>query len=449
MVHDQLNPTAEKLYEKAKKHLWQDLNDAGEPPKPQIAASGEGAWSIDINGKKYFEATSVHSCLNLGYAHEELIEAAAEQMKKLAYFTPAKLQAPAIELAAKLSEILQGDYTTFFTTSGTEANEVALKIARQYHIQNGNPNKYKFISHYSGYHGGTLGIQNVSATPVFKSDFPGMMTPGFIHVPPPYEYRPPFGSQKEESIEQSVASYIEQIIQREEPETVAGIFVEPVLFAGGCVIPSPEYLQLLSEICKKYDVLLIVDEVVTGFGKTGKWFGFMHAEGVQPDIVTMAKGLTGAYVPLAATSVSKNIYAKFKGKNNRFRHFSTMGSHPVGCAVALKNIEIIEREQFVDKVSRLGQTILSKLHELKSFDIVGDVRGIGFLYGIELVSNKQTKEPLSNEIMSDIAAACEDKGLHFAMDENVIRLNPPLVSTENDLHFLVDTLTAVIKSFSH
>lgn len=444
------NVNVNELYEKAKKHLWQDLSDSEqETPKPQVAVTGEGAWSIDINGKKHFEATSVHSCLNLGYGHEELIEAATEQMKNLAYFTPAKLQIPAIELATKLSEILQGDYTTFFSTSGSEANEIALKIARQYHIQNGNPSKYKFISHYSGYHGGTLGIQNVSSTPVFKSDFPGLVTPGFIHVLPPYAYRPPFGSQTGESIERSVAAYIEQIIQREEPETVAGIFVEPVLFAGGCVVPSPEYLQLLKAICKKYDILLIVDEVVTGFGKTGKWFGFMHSEGVQPDIVTTAKGLTGAYVPLAATSVSAQVYEAFKGKDNRFRHFSTMGPHPVGCAVALKNIEIIERDNLIDHVSKLSESILSQLHDLTSLNIVGDVRGIGFLYGIELVSNKQTKEPLSDEWMAQITSACEENGLHFAMDENVIRLNPPLVSTENDLQFLVETLKTVLSEFNY
>ncbi len=442
-----INTDIEKLYEKANKHLWQDLSDADNESRPQIAVDGEGAWSIDIDGKKYFEATSVHSCLNLGYGQQELIEAATEQMKKLAYFTPAKLQVPAVELAAKLSELFQGDYTTFFSTSGSEANEVALKIARQYHIQTGNPGKYKFISHYNGYHGGTLGIQGVSSTPVFKSDFPGMTAPGFIHVLPPYDYRPPFGQQTE-STEQSVAKHIEKVIQLEGPETVAGIFIEPVLFAGGCIIPSPEYLQLIFDICKKYNILLIVDEVVTGFGKTGKWFGFMHSEGVQPDIITTAKGLASAYIPLAATSVSEKIYSTFNRKGNRFKHFSTMGPHPVGCAVALKSIEIIEREQLVTKVAQLSQTVLSKLHELKSFNIVGDVRGIGFLYGIELVNDKQTKEPLSDETMSKIASACEDKGLHFAMDDNAIRLNPPLVSTEEDLRFLVDTLATVLNKFN-
>ena len=437
----------EDLYEKAKAHLWQNLSNTDNQKRPRLGIKGEGAWTTDINGKKYFEALSVHSCLNLGYGQQELIEAATEQMKNLAYYTPANLQVPAIELATKLSELFQGNYTTFFTSSGSEANEVALKIARQYHIQNGNPSKYKFISHYNGYHGGTLGVHNASATPYFKSDFPGVGSPGFIHVFPPDNYRSPYGNQTQ-SVEYSVAKHIEEIIKHEEPETIAGILVEPVLFAGGCYVPSPEYLQLLSDICKKYDILLIVDEVVTGFGRTGKWFGFMLSDGVQPDIITTAKGLSSAYVPLAATSVNEKIYDTFKRKGNRFRHFSTMGSHPVGCAVALKNIEIMERDNLVDRVSRLSESILSELHELTSLNIVGDVRGVGFMYGIELVENKQTKEPMNATVMSKISAACEDKGLLIGIDENIIRMNPPLVSTEEDLRFLVDTLVTVIKEIN-
>jgi len=438
----------EALYEQAKTHLWQNLSNPDAQKRPKIGVKGEGAWTTDIYGKKYFEANSVHSCLNLGYGQQELIEAATEQMKNLAYYTPSSLQVPAIRLATKLSELFQGEYTTFFTSSGSEANEVALKIARQYHIQNGNPGKYKFISHYSGYHGGTLGVHNASATPFYKSDFPGIGSAGFIHVLPPDRYRSPFMDQTQ-SAEFGTAQYIEGIIQREEPETIAGILVEPVLFAGGCYIPSPEYLQLLSAICKKYDLLLMVDEVVTGFGRTGKWFGYMHSNGVQPDIITTAKGLTSAYVPLASTSVNENIYSTFKRKGNRFRHFSTMGSHPVGCAVALKNIEIMERDRLVDRVSRLSQSILSRLHDLDACDIVGDVRGRGFMYGIEFVENKQTKEPLNSRFMSKISSACEEKGILVAIDEHIIRLNPPLVATEEDLHFLVDALITSVKEVNN
>ena len=432
----------EEIYKKAEKHLWQNLSNPNKK-RSKIGIKGEGAWTTDIYGKKYFESISVHSCLNLGYGQQELIEAATEQMTNLAYYTPSQLQVPAIELATKLSELFQGDYSTFFTSSGSEANEVAIKIARQYHIQNGQPSKYKFISHYNGYHGGTLGVQNASATPFFKSDFPGLGSPGFIHVLPPDAYRSPVGD-KTQSTEYITAQHIEKIIQHEGAETIAGILVEPVLFAGGCFVPSPEYLQLLSAICEKNNILLIVDEVVTGFGRTGKWFGYMLSDGVQPDIITMAKGLASAYVPLAATSVNEKIYATFKKEGNRFKHFSTMGSHPVGCAVALKNIEIMEREQLVDRVSRLSETILSKLHELTSLNIVGDVRGVGFMYGVELVENKETKEPLNDAVMSRISSICEDKGLLIATDENVIRMNPPLVSTEEDLHFLVDTLVTAI-----
>lgn len=188
--------------------------------------------------------------------------------------------------------MLDGSYVTFFSTSGSEANEAALKIARQYHIQNGHPGKHKFISHYRGYHGGTSGAQNISATPAFKGKF-GSSSPGFIHVLPPYSYRCPFGDSGS-NCDLIFAELIDQVILREEADTVAGIILEPFLFAGGCIIPSKEYLTRVSEICKEHDVLLIVDEVITGFGRTGKMFGFMHSEDVQPDIVTMAKGLTSA-----------------------------------------------------------------------------------------------------------------------------------------------------------
>src|SRR5690625_1402268 len=217
----------EERYEKAEKHLWQNLSNP-DKERPKIGVKGEGALTTDIYGEKYFESISVHSCLNLGYGNEELIKAATEQMKKLTYNPPSQLQVPAIELAAKLSELYKGDYSTFFTTSGSEANEVAIKIARQYHIKNSNPDKYKFISHYNIYHERTLGVQSASATLFFNSDFQEMNSPGFIHVLPPDAYRSPVGD-KTQSTEYITAQHIEKIIQHEGAETIAGILVEPVL----------------------------------------------------------------------------------------------------------------------------------------------------------------------------------------------------------------------------
>lgn len=409
---------------------------------PIIGVKGEGGWITDINGKRYFEGMSGHRCLNLGYGQAELVEAAYESMLDLSYFSPTSCHIPSIELAAKLSELLEGSYVTTFSTSGSEANEIALKIARQYHIQNGHPNKYKFISNYRGYHGATTGALNASAQASFKIKF-GSSAPGFIHVLPPYSYRFPFGENVPNS-DLIIANLIDEVIQREEADTVAAVIVEPFLFAGGCIISSNEYLTRVAEICQKHEVLLIVDEVITGFGRTGEMFGFMHSEGVQPDIITMAKGLTSAYVPLGATSVSSKIYSTFKENGNHLRHFSTMGGLPAACAVALKNIEIIKREGLVSRVAKLSQSILSELHDLITLDKVGEVRGIGFMYGIELVEDKKSKNPVSDHFIKDIASKCKAKGLIVGQDDNIIRINPPLTSTEGDLHFVVDTLKFVI-----
>jgi len=444
MVVQELDSEVEQLYQDAEDYLWQDTGE----PRRTIGVKGEGAWFTDIYGKEFFEATSGHSCLNLGYGQQELVDAASEQMQKLAYFSPAELQVPAIKLAKKLSQLFQGDYRTFFSPSGSEANEVALKVARQYHIQTGNPAKYKFISHYHAYHGATTAVQSHSAAPTFKTDFPGSFNPGAIHVFPPNDYRCAFGDNVE-SCEYETAKYIEKVIIREEANTVAGIFIEPVLFAGGCYAPSKKYLQYLAEISEKHNVLLIVDEVVSGFGRTGKWFGYQHSDGVQPDIITTAKGITSSYIPLGATSVSKKVFSTFNNTDHRFRHFSTMGSHPVGCAVALKTIEIMEKQNIVEKVAHSSDTIMSKLHNLKSLDIVGDVRGKGYMYAVEFVENKHTKEPLNDEVMSKIDTECINQGLLISTDKNIIRMNPPLVSTESDLHFLVDTLSSIARKYSN
>ncbi|AMA73145.1 MULTISPECIES: aminotransferase [Aneurinibacillus] len=440
-----------KLIEQDKEHLWHAMSRYNEKASPMIATKGEGAWFTDINGDKYMDGVSGLWCLNLGHGRKEIVDAAYEQMMNLSYFPLTLSHIPAIQLSTKISELLQGSYTTFFSNSGSEANETAFKIARQYHTQNGNQGKYKFISRYRAYHGSTLGALSATAQANRRMKYDPAV-PGFIHVPPPYSYRSLFGENAKNS-DLLAADYIEQVINWEGADTVAGVILEPFISGGGVIIPSNEYLKRVAEICKKYDVLLIVDEVVSGFGRTGKMFGFMHSEGVQPDIVTMAKGLTSGYLPLGATAVSSKIYEKFKenGSNNHLRHISTYGGHPASCAVALKNIEIIENENIVERVSQLGKTILGELHDLIELDKVGEVRGVGFLYGIELVEDKVSKTPVSEEFMGAIIAACKNKGLIIGRNgdtvpgyNNVLIIAPPLSSTEEDLRFVVDTVKTVL-----
>lgn len=440
----------EELLRKDKEHLWHAMRHYDENTTPLIAASGEGAWFWDLDGQKYLDGVSGLWCLNLGHGRKEIAEAVYEQMLKMSYFPLTQGHVPAIELSAKISELLSGSYITFFSNSGSEANETAFKIARQYHEQNGNPGKYKFISRYRAYHGTTLGALSATAQANRRIKYDPVV-PGFLHVPPPYSYRCPFGEDIPHC-DLVAANMIEQMIVWEGPETVAGVIMEPIISGGGVIIPSKKYLTRVSEICRKYDVLLIIDEVVSGFGRTGKLFGFMHSEGVQPDIITMAKGLTSGYQPLGATAVRADIHDKFKekGKNTHFRHVSTYGGHPAACVAALKNIEIIENENVVNAVKEKSDSILTELHDLAAHKKVGEVRGIGFLYGIELVEDKASKTPVSEAFIGSVLAACRDKGLIIGRNgdtvpgyNNVLIIAPPLTSTEEDLRFVVRTVKQV------
>jgi taurine-pyruvate aminotransferase len=432
-------------------HLWHAMSRHIEGGHPMIAETGEGAWFYDINGNRYFDGVSGLWCLNLGHGQKEIVEAAAEQMMRLSYSPLTLSHAPAIQLSAKISELLGDSYKTFFSNSGSEANETAFKIARQYHYQNGNPEKQKIISRYRAYHGSTMGALSATAQANRRFKY-GPSAPGFLHVPPPYNYRSPFGEEVTD-MDKTAADFIDQVITWEGAETVAAVIMEPFISGGGVIVPSPSYLQRVQEICKKHDVLLIMDEVVSGFGRTGRMFGFMHSDGVQPDIVTMAKGLTSGYLPLGATAVHSRIYEKFKeqGVANHFRHVSTYGGHPASCAVALKNIEIIERENIVARVAALGESILGRLKDLISHKNVGEVRNTGFLYGIEMVKDKQSKTPASEEIMGKIISRCKDKGLIIGRNgdtvpgfNNVLIIAPPLVSTKDDLNFVVETVSTVL-----
>ncbi|UOQ84872.1 aminotransferase [Gracilibacillus salinarum] len=438
--------------EQKQEHLWHALNRFNPETRPMVVSHGEGAWFTAESGEKYFDGVSGLWCLNLGHGQKEIVEAAANTMMNLSYSPLTLSHQPAIDLSAKISETLGASYKTFFANSGSEANETAFKIARQYHKQNGNPEKYKIISRYRAYHGTTLGALSATAQANRRMKYdPGV--PGFLHVVPPYSYRCMFDKGGEGS-DLIAADMLEQTIVWEGEETVAAVIMEPIISGGGVLVPSPKYLQRVQAICEKYDVLLIMDEVVSGFGRTGKMFGFMHSEGVQPDIVTMAKGLTSGYLPLGATAVQSYIYEKFKGddQHDHFRHVSTYGGHPASCAVALKNIEIIEREQIVDRVEKLGNQILDRLRQLENLPYVGECRRAGFLCGIELVENKLTKAPASDEKVDFVIQECKKKGIIIGKNgdtvpgySNVLIIAPPLISKEEDLQWVVDVVTEAIQ----
>ncbi|TQR20557.1 aspartate aminotransferase family protein [Psychrobacillus vulpis] len=441
----------QSLVEKDRQNIWHHISAYNEKSHPMIVSSGEGAWVIDHNGNKYLDGMSGLWAVNVGYGREELAQAAYDQMKKLAYVPMTQSHEPAIELAAKLNEMLDEDYIIFYSNSGSDANEVAFKIARQYHQQNGEPSRYKFISRYRAYHGSSMGALSATGQALRKYKYEPL-APGFLHVAPPDNYRRPKGQSIEEYNIQRAQEFEEKIIW-EQKETIAGIIMEPLITGGGILIPHPVYLEKVQEICRRHGVLLIIDEVICGFGRTGKTFGHRHFN-IKPDIITMAKGLTSAYLPLSVTAIRKDIYEKFNTavENSHLRHINTFGGNPAACAVALKNIEIMEKENLVERSAELGERLLKELSSLSKHPYVGDVRGLGFLLGIELVENKETKEPASIERVAKIIGDCKANGLIIGKNgdtvagfNNILTLCPPLSCTDEDLEFMIAVIKNVFK----
>ncbi|TDL32708.1 aspartate aminotransferase family protein [Jeotgalibacillus sp. S-D1] len=437
------------LIEKDKKNVWHHISAYRDNNLPMVIENAKGAWITDHLGNKFLDAMSGLWCVNVGYGREELAKAAYDQMLKLAYTPMTQSHRPAIELAEKLNEMLGGEYQIFYSNSGSDANEAAFKMARQYHQQNGEPSRYKFISRYRAYHGSSMGALAATGQALRKYKYEPL-APGFLHVAPPDTYRRPSGQSIEEYNEQRAKEFEEKIIW-EQKETIAGIIMEPLITGGGILIPHPLYMEKVQEICTRHGVLLIVDEVICGFGRTGKAFGHQHF-GVKPDIITMAKGLTSAYLPLSVTAVRKDIYEKFNTgeENSHFRHINTFGGNPAACAVALKNIEIMENENLFDRSAELGNRLQGELAELKEHPFVGDIRGLGFLMGIEMVENKQTKEPATPERVGKIIGDCKKNGLIIGKNgdtvagfNNIITLSPPLSCTDEDVDFIISVLKKV------
>lgn len=439
----------ELLLEKDRKYLWHHISPHND--NPMVIVSGAGSWVTDIDGNRYLDGMSGLWCVNVGHGRAEIAEAAAEQMKTLAYSTLIQSHVQGIELAAKLNEWLEGDYRIFFSNSGSDANEVAFKIARQYHHQRGKASKHKFISRHRAYHGNSMGALGATGQAQRKLKYEPLGV-GFQHVPPPYCYRCPFGQTKGACEMQCAKAYEDAIIW-EGADSVAGIIVEPVITGGGMIVPPDDYLKRLRAICDRHDVLLIVDEVICGFGRSGEKFGHVNY-GVRPDIVTMAKGLTSAYSPLSATAVSAELYDSFKeeGADSHFRHVNTFGGNPVSCAVALKNLEIIERESLVARSAYIGKELRSRMKTLSKHPYVGEIRCFGSAIGIELVEDKETKAPAPASTVAGIIASCKSKGLLISKNGdtvpgfmNILTLSPPLSSTDEDIAFIADTLLRVFE----
>lgn len=410
---------------------------------PRQIASGSGVFLIDVDGRRLLDGVSGLWCVNVGYGREELADVAREQMARLPYLPLTFTHAPAAELAGKLIEMLGYAGKVYFTNSGSEANEAAFKIARQYHGQTGSPGRYKIIARYRGYHGNTLGALSATGQAERKLGYEPLV-PGFLHIEAPDSYRNTH----------DCAAQLDQMIEREGADTVAAFIMEPIVAGGGVLIPPDDYLPRVREICDRHGVLLILDEVVTGLGRTGGSFAHKRA-GVEPDLLTLGKGIASGYQPLAATVAKQHVFEAFAGapeELRHFRHINTYGGHPVATAVALKNIEILEREGLFERATKTGDELLARLRCLEDHPNVGEVRGRGLLLGIELVESKESRAPLSAADTGAVVARCVSEGVIVGKTtnttpgfSNVLILAPPLVLAENEADLLATALETAIR----
>jgi adenosylmethionine-8-amino-7-oxononanoate aminotransferase len=451
---DHVEHVSHSYSERARRHLWLQMSRMGaydENKEIPIMVRGEGTRVYDANGTEYFDGLSGLFTNMLGHGRREIAEAAAEQMNTMAFFPLWTYAHPkAIDLAEKIASLAPGDLNrVFFTTGGAEANESAWKLARQYHKMRGDTDRYKVISRDIAYHGTTLGALTITSLEGYRKPFEPLV-PGAVKVPAVNFYRAEKYADDFEAFGLWSARQIEEAILREGPDTVAAVFLESVQNAGGCFTPPPGYWQEVRSICDRYGVLLVADDVICAFGRLGTWFGAQKYDYV-PDVITCAKGITAGYAPLGAMIVSDRIAEPFQHDDNSFIHGFTWSGHPVSCAVALASIKIIEDEKVLENVLGNQDYFRDRLLELKDLPIVGDVRGTGYFWGVELVKNQRTKETWEGRdaerlLRGYVSPEMFRRGLICRSDDRgdpVVQLAPPLISTRDDIDLMVGILREV------
>jgi len=446
-------PGRDDVAEKARDHLWMHFTrhstyeTGGHVP---VIVRGDGAYIYDDQGRRYLDGLAGLFTVQAGHGRTELAEAASKQAAELAFFPLWSYAHPkAVELAERIVGYTPGDLNrVFFTTGGGEAVESAWKCAKQFFKLTGKPMKHKVISRSVAYHGTPQGALSITGIPDAKKYFEPLV-PGTHKVPNTNFYRASYHADDIEAFGRWAADRIEEAIEFEGPDTVAAVFLEPVQNSGGCFPPPPGYLARVREICDKHDVLMVADETITGFGRIGDMFAMSRYE-VTPDIITCAKGMTSGYAPIGAMIVSDRIFEPFRHGDTYFAHGYTFGGHPVSCAVALANFDIFEREGLNAHVQKNEDAFRSTLEKLLDLPMVGDVRGAGYFYGIELVKDKATKETFDDDeaerlLRGFLSKALFDNGLYCRADDRgdpVIQLAPPL--TIEQAHF--DEMEQILRS---
>src|SRR5580698_754372 len=428
-----------QLLEADRRYLVHPLHHPDDHRQPLVVVEGHGAMLRGADGREYIDGLSGLWNVNVGHGRGELADAAAAQMRRIA-FASAYIGAtnePAVRLAEKIvRHAYSNSAAVYFTTAGAESNESSFKFARYYWKVKDQPQKTKITSRIHAYHGVTMAAMSATGMAVYHKMF-GPLVPGFVQVAPPYAYR----WQGNEEPGLGAAEAVEKAILAEGPDTVAAVIAEPVMGAGGVIVPPDSYFPKLREICDEYDVLMITDEVITGFGRTGKWFALGHWD-VEPDLVSFAKGVTSGYLPLGGVIASKKIHEAILTSplERRFMHAATYSGHPVCCAVGVTNVGIIEKDGLVERAAKKGKELLEALEELRNLPNVGDVRGLGMMCGVELVTDKSTKAPAIG-LGPRVAREANARGLLLRIRGgsadpvigDTICLAPPLMTPEETL----------------
>src|ERR1700730_11847378 len=442
-----------RLQRLAKRNLWVHFTRMGsyEHADVPVIARGEGCYVYDEHGKRYLDGLSALYCVNAGHGRQEIAEAAAKQARELGFYTNWSYAHPrAIELAARVADLAPGNLNrVFFTSGGSEAVEAAWKPAKAYPAARGEPTRHKIVSRNLAYHGTSMGALTATALTALRVPFEPL-TPGGVQVPNTNSYR-----WSEDRDPLWAADAIEEAIEFQGPETVAAVILEPVQNGGGCFVPQDGYFQRVREICDRHGVLLISDEVICSWGRLGHWFGSERYD-YQPDMITTAKGITSAYAALGAVIAADHIVEPFLHGKAIFNHGFTFGGHPVACAVALANIDVIEREELCAHVRDNEGRLREMMESLRDLPIVGDVRGAGYFHAIELVKDKDTKETFDDDESEDLlrgflSGELYRRGLICRTDDRgdpIVQLSPPLIAGEQQFEEIEAVLRPVLTEAS-
>ena len=437
-------------------NVWHHLTQhrAFDNADPMIIVKGDGMRVTDANGKEYLDAVSGGLwTVNVGYGRERIAKAVHDQLVAMPYYAGTAGNIPAAEFAERLLDKMPGMGRVYFSNSGSEANEKAYKIVRQIaHKKNGGK-KHKIIYRERDYHGTTITALSSTGQYERKNQY-GPFTPGFVEMPHCLEYRSQFGDVSDYGVR--AARELERVILEEGPDTVGGVVLEPITAGGGVITPPEGYWETIQAICKRYDVLLIIDEVVCGLGRTGKWFGYQHY-GIQPDIVTMAKGVASGYAAISCTVTTEEIFDLFRDdptdRMGYFRDVSTFGGCTGGPAAALENMRIIEEEGLLENATAVGEYLMDGLVGLMDkHTMIGDVRGKGLFCGLELVTDRESRTPVDETVVMAVAADCLANGViigrtnrSFREHNNTIALSPALIATPDDIDEIVNALDGALQ----